>query len=87
MRVYPSFSCFRVKLLAKSRLRAPAPANTPAGASALLARAARPEAVLPAGGATMHKDNSVGSYTLYTSFGQKTGNSFPNGSNFSQISI
>ena len=43
MTPYPTFECFRLKVLAEACLIAPAPANTPAGASALLVRAARPE--------------------------------------------
>ena len=43
MTPYPTFESFRPKVLAENRLGAPAPANTLAGASALLVRAARPK--------------------------------------------
>ena len=43
MTPYPTFECFRLKVLAEACLIAPAPANKPAGASALLVRAAQPK--------------------------------------------
>ena len=92
MTPYPTFESFRPKVLAENRLGAPTPANTPAGASALLVRAARPKGRPPSRRCITftrwypsRADRLL--YALNISIGQKMVKLFPNATHLSLISI
>ena len=83
MTLYPTFESFRPKVLAENRLGAPPPANTPAGASALLVRAARPKGHPPSRRCLTFtrwcpsRADRLLLYALKVSIGQKSGQIIP----------
>ena len=93
MTPYPTFESFRPKVLAENRLGAPAPANTLAGASALLVRAARPKGHPPSRRCLTFtrwcpsRADRLLLYALNISIGQKMVKLFPNATHLSLISI